>query len=366
MSLSIIDVGIAFGERTVLDRESLHVPTGSILAVVGASGSGKTTLLRIVAGLERPDHGRIEIDGDDVTKWPTHRRRVGLVFQDNQLFPHLDVADNVAFGLRTAGWTRPDVTKRVAELLDAVGLSDRRDQSIATLSGGEAKRVALARTLAPMPRIVLLDEPFAGLDDDRRLHLAEVVRHMLQGSGTTALLVSHDRSDVEAVADGIHRLGTHDAITVLSVPVETIRPLRREVLRAGMANQSVEFDGDDDLDTFHLAAFDTTGRVLATSTWLRRDLSSAPGRNAFQLRGMATATDHQSRGLGARLIDEGLTRLETRQVDVVWANARDAALDFYRRMNFQVYGDGFVESVTGLPHHVVMRSMSGRAGDISS
>jgi ribosomal protein S18 acetylase RimI-like enzyme len=81
---------------------------------------------------------------------------------------------------------------------------------------------------------------------------------------------------------------------------------------------------------------------------------------------MATATDHQSRGLGARLIDEGLTRLETRQVDVVWANARDAALDFYRRMNFQVHGDGFVESVTGLPHHVVMRSMSGRAGDISS
>ncbi len=366
MSLSIIEVGIAFDGRTVLDRESLHVPTGSILAVVGASGSGKTTLLRIVAGLERLDHGRVDIDGEDVTHWPTHRRRVGLVFQDNQLFPHLDVADNVAFGLRTAGWTRHEVARRVAELLDAVGLADRGNQSTSTLSGGEAKRVALARTLAPLPRVVLLDEPFAGLDDERRLHLAGVVRQMLHASETTALLVSHDQSDVTAVADGVHRLGTHQTVTVVSVPVETIRPLRREVLRAGMVDQSVEFDGDNDPDTFHLAAFDPSGRVIATSTWLRRGYPSSPRRAAYQLRGMATAVDQQSRGLGARLIDEGLRRLCDRHIDVVWANARDAALDFYRRLNFEVIGDGFVESVTGLPHHVVMRSVAADAGGLSS
>ena len=366
MSLSIFDVAIAFGDRRVLQGETLHVPTASILAVVGASGSGKTTLLRVVAGLERPDHGRIEIDGDDVTDWPTHRRRVGLVFQDNQLFPHLNVADNVAFGLRTAGWARHDVEHRVAELLDAVGLADRGDQSIDTLSGGEAKRVALARTLAPMPRVVLLDEPFAGLDDDRRLHLAGVVRQMLHTSNTTALLVSHDPSDVATVADGIHRLGSRESVTVVSVPVATIRPLRREVLRAGMTNQSVEFDGDEEPDTFHLAAFDPSGRVLATSTWLRRDHPRSTGPRTYQLRGMATTVDQQSRGLGARLIDEGLARLHQRQVDVVWANARDAALDFYRRQNFEVIGDGFVESVTGLPHHVVMRSVVADAGDLSS
>lgn len=366
MSLSVVDVGIAFGDRRVLENESLHVPTGSILAVVGASGSGKTTLLRVVAGLERPDHGRVEIDGEDVTHWPTHRRRVGLVFQDNQLFPHLNVADNVAFGLRTVGWTRHDAEQRVTELLDAVGLSDRGDQSIDTLSGGEAKRVALARTLAPMPRVVLLDEPFAGLDDERRLHLAGVVRAMLHTSRTTALLVSHDPSDVATVADGIHRLGVGESVTVVSVPVETIRPLRREVLRAGMANQSVEFDGDDDPDTFHLAAFDTSGRVLATSTWLRRDHPQSTGPRTYQLRGMATAVDQQSRGLGARLIDEGLIRLRDREIDVVWANARDAALDFYRRQNFDVIGNGFIESVTGLPHHVVMRSVAADAGGLSS
>ena len=366
MSLSVVEIGKAFEDRPVLDQESLYVPTGSILAVVGASGSGKTTLLRIVAGLERPDHGRVEIDGTDVTDWPTHRRRVGLVFQDNQLFPHLNVAENVAFGLRTAGWQRSDLARRVSELLDAVGLSDRADQSIDTLSGGEAKRVALARTLAPMPRVVLLDEPFAGLDDERRLHLAVVVREMLRASGTTALLVSHDPSDVTTVADGVHRLGSTNDVTVLSVPVTTVRPLRREVLRAGMVDQSVDFDGDDDTETMHLAAFDTSGRVIATSTWLRRDLPDRSGRLGFQLRGMATAIDRQSQGLGARLIDEGLVRLRERRAEIVWANARDAALDFYRRQHFAVIGDGFIEPVTGLPHHVVVRSVVDTPTEVNS
>ena len=355
MSLSIVSVSKSFDDSVVLRDESLHVPTGAIMAVVGSSGSGKTTLLRIVAGLERADHGRIEIDGDDVTDWPTHRRHVGLVFQDNQLFPHLDVAENIAFGLRTSGASRSRLETRVGELLDAIGLSGHASRSISTLSGGEAKRVALARTLAPMPRVVLLDEPFAGLDDERRADLAPTVRRMLRDSRTTALLVSHDRSDVTVVADGVHHLGAGESISILSVPVETVRPLRREVLRAGMTDQSVTFDGDDDPDTFHLAAFDPTGRMVATSTWMRRDRQGATDHSSYQLRGMATAIDWQSRGLGARLIADGLERLETRGATHVWANARDAALDFYRRRGFGVEGDGFIEPVTALPHHVVVR-----------
>ena len=355
MSLSVRDVSVSFDGRAVLDHESLDVARGSILAVVGPSGSGKTTLLRVIAGLQRPDSGRIVIDGDDVTDWPTHRRRVGLVFQDNQLFPHLDVGDNVAFGLRMLGWSRADIDARVTELLDAVGLADRRDQSVSTLSGGETKRVALARTLAPLPRVVLLDEPFAGLDDERRNTLADDVRRIVHDAGITAILVSHDPTDIATVADRVHRLGEHVEIREMSV--ESVRPLRRQVLRAGMANQSVDFDGDDEPGTFHLAAVDRSGRVVATSTWLRRDHSPRPGAIAYQLRGMATAPDQQSRGLGARLVHAGLERLAAEGVDLVWANARDAALAFYQRLDFTVEGDGFVEKVTQLPHHVVVREI---------
>jgi thiamine transport system ATP-binding protein len=358
VSLSVREVSVSFDGRRVLDRETLDVASGSVLAVVGPSGSGKTTLLRVIAGLQRPDHGRIVIDGDDVTEWPAHRRQVGLVFQDDQLFPHLNVGENVAFGLRTLGWTSSRIAARVTELLTAVGLEDRRDQAVSTLSGGEAKRVALVRTLAPLPRVILLDEPFAGLDDERRTKLAVDLRRMIRDAGVTAILVSHDPADITAVADHVHRLG--ERIDVREMPVETIRPLRREVLRAGMANQSVDFDGDDEPGTFHLAAVDSSGRVVATSTWLRRDYVGRPEVAAYQLRGMATAVDQQSRGLGARLIEAGLERLVTRGVDLVWANARDAALDFYRRLGFTVHGDGFVESVTQLPHHVVVREIRRR------
>lgn len=355
MSLSVRGVSVSFDGRRVLDRERFDVDSGSVMAVLGPSGSGKTTLLRVIAGLQRPDEGRIVIDGEDVTEWPTHRRRVGLVFQDNQLFPHLNVGDNVAFGLRTLGWSRSRIDSRVTEMLAAVGLGDRRDQTVSTLSGGEAKRVALARTLAPLPRVILLDEPFAGLDDERRAQLAADVRRMIRDAGVTAILVSHDPTDVSAVADHVHRLGENLQIT--EVPVESIRPLRREVLRAGMANQSVDFDGDDEPGTFHLAAVDPVGHVVATSTWLRREHTGHPGVAAYQLRGMATAVEHQSRGLGARLIEAGFERLAGQDVELVWANARDAALDFYRRLGFTVEGEGFVEKVTQLPHHVVVREV---------
>lgn len=356
MSLQIRDVSVRFDSQLVLDHESLDVSTGEIVAVIGPSGSGKTTLLRVIAGLLRPDGGRVLIDREDVTEWPTHRRRVGLVFQDNQLFPHLDVADNVAFGLRMNRRSRPEIDARVAEVLDAVGLADRSGQRVGTLSGGEAKRVALARTLAPMPRVVLLDEPFAGLDDELRTRLAHDVRETLKRSGVTAILVSHDPTDVKAVADRVHHLA--DGVSIQRMPVESIRPLRREVLRAGMENQSVDFEGDDEATTFHLAALDHAGRIVATSTWLARERAGSPGRVAYQLRGMATAVDFQSRGLGARLVVAGLDVLAERGVEIVWANARDAALDFYRRLGFTVEGEGFIEPVTRLPHHVVVRAVN--------
>lgn len=199
--LGIDQVTVRFGARTVLDRVSLGVATHEIVALLGPSGSGKSTLLRVVAGLHRPDAGRITWEGEDLTALPTHRRRVGMVFQDEQLFPHLDVAGNIGFGLRMAGTAKPVIAARVAELLGLVGLPGFERRAVADLSGGEAKRIALARSLAPSPRVLLLDEPLTGLDAELHDRLAPEIGAVLRATGTTALLVTHDPREAASIAD---------------------------------------------------------------------------------------------------------------------------------------------------------------------
>lgn len=201
MSLTVDSIVVELGGRRVLDDVSFTVDTARTLAVCGPSGSGKTTLLRVIAGLISPTSGSIRIDDGDVTVVPTHRRSVGMVFQDNQLFPHMTVARNIAYGLRILKWEEDRIRRRVNELLERVQLTARDDQDVATLSGGEAKRVALARALAPSPKVLLLDEPFTGLDRPLHDQLARLVRELLRESGTTAILVSHDPADVTAIAD---------------------------------------------------------------------------------------------------------------------------------------------------------------------
>jgi thiamine transport system ATP-binding protein len=204
--LDVVDVRVAFGTTVVLDDVSLAVGAGEIVALLGASGSGKSTLLRVVAGLVMPDHGTVVVDGHDVTDIPTHRRSVGMVFQDEQLFPHLTVGDNVGYGLKMAGIATVPRRRRVAELLDLVGLAGFERRMIGGLSGGEAKRVALARSLAPEPKVLLLDEPLTGLD--RALHdrLLDEIAAILRRVGTTAVWVTHDLAEADAVADHVVRL----------------------------------------------------------------------------------------------------------------------------------------------------------------
>lgn len=199
--LVVDSVSVSLGGRSVLDAVSLEVSAGEVVAVFGPSGSGKSTLLRAVAGLVEVESGRVVIDGVDVTGVPTHRRRVGMVFQDEQLFPHRDVAGNVAFGLEMAGVERRERESRVEELLSAVGLDGFGDREVSTLSGGEAKRVALARSLAPRPAVLLADEPLTGLDADLHDRLAVEVGAVLRESGTTTLWVTHDRAEAALVAD---------------------------------------------------------------------------------------------------------------------------------------------------------------------
>jgi thiamine transport system ATP-binding protein len=204
--LEVRDVVVRFGSRTVLDGVSLHVASSEIVALLGPSGTGKTTLLRVIAGLLPADAGTVLVDGVDVTSMPAHRRGIGVVFQDEQLFPHLDVAGNVGFGLRMQRRPKAEIASRVDELLDTVGLAGFGTRRVTDLSGGEAKRVALARALAPRPRVLLLDEPLTGLDSDLHERLVGEVRELLRTAGVTALHVTHDRAEARAVADRVVEL----------------------------------------------------------------------------------------------------------------------------------------------------------------
>ncbi len=201
MTLEVRDLVVRFGERTVLDGVGLEVADAEVVAVLGPSGSGKSTLLRVIAGLLAPDAGSVLPDGADVTDLPAHRRGVGLVFQDEQLFPHLDVAANISFGLRMQGATRQSAAERVEELLTLVGLAGFHDRRVGSLSGGEAKRVALARSLAPRPKVLLLDEPLTGLDRELHDRLVTDLAEVLRATHTTAVLVTHDRDEAAAIAE---------------------------------------------------------------------------------------------------------------------------------------------------------------------
>jgi thiamine transport system ATP-binding protein len=206
MSLVIDNISFSYGDRNILRSFTLQVPTGSTTAVVGPSGSGKSTLLRIIAGLLIPTTGTIILNSQDISHVPTHLRSVGMVFQDNQLFPHLNVYDNVAFGLRMAKVDKRVIAERCRELLDLVGLTEAAKQSVSTLSGGEAKRVALARALAPSPQVLLLDEPLTGLDNQLHDRLAQDLQRILHATSTTALLVTHLIPEAEVISDVIHHL----------------------------------------------------------------------------------------------------------------------------------------------------------------
>ena len=191
---------------TAVDGVDLDVSRGETVALLGPSGCGKSSLLRAVAGLEDLAGGTVMWDGRDVVRVPVHRRSFGLMLQDGQLFPFRDVAGNVAYGL--TGLPRRERRPRVEEMLELVGLPGYGPRDIATLSGGQAQRVALARSLAPRPRLLLLDEPLSALDRALREQLAVDLREILAGQGTTALYVTHDHGEARVVAD---RVGVMDA-----------------------------------------------------------------------------------------------------------------------------------------------------------
>jgi thiamine transport system ATP-binding protein len=200
--LSVRDLRVSFGETVAIDGVEFDIGEERV-GVLGPSGCGKSTLLRVIAGLQRPDSGSVIFDGQDVTGLAVHQRGFGLMFQDYALFPHRDVGGNVGFGLEMQGIDGEPRRERVAEVLDLVGLPGWEKRPVDNLSGGEAQRVALARTLAPRPRLLLLDEPLGALDRMLRDRLVTEIREILERASTPALYVTHDHDEASVVSERI-------------------------------------------------------------------------------------------------------------------------------------------------------------------
>lgn len=201
--LDVRDISKTYDRAPVLDRVNLSLDEGHILCLLGPSGCGKTTLLRIIAGLEKPDHGKVFFAGEDLQNVEPHRRRFGMMFQEFALFPHLDVSGNVSFGLRMLGLPGKEIAGRTDEVLDLMGLSGFQHRNVNDLSGGERQRVALARSLAPRPRLLLLDEPLGSLDRALRERLMVELKSILKTVGVSTIFVTHDQAEAYAVADVI-------------------------------------------------------------------------------------------------------------------------------------------------------------------
>ncbi len=201
MTLEVKNIKKIYENQLLLKGISFKVEQGETICLLGPSGSGKSTLLRIIAGLEKPEEGSVLWDGDDLGDIPVHKRQFGLMFQDYALFPHRNVAENVAFGLRMKGLPRKEVDLRVQEALQQVEMQNFAHRRVTDLSGGEQQRVALARALAPRPRMLMLDEPLGALDRALREQLTGELRALLHHTGIPAIYVTHDQEEAFTVAD---------------------------------------------------------------------------------------------------------------------------------------------------------------------
>ena len=201
VSIQIQNLVKRFGATTALDHVTLDIRPGELFFLLGPSGCGKTTLLRHIAGFYTPDEGRILIGDEDVTNVPPHRRDTGMVFQSYALWPHMTLAENVAFGLRMRGVGKAETAERVRKALAAVKMEDKASRKPNQLSGGQQQRVALARALVVQPRCLLLDEPLSNLDAKLRLEMRGEIRRICKEAGLTAVYVTHDQKEALSIAD---------------------------------------------------------------------------------------------------------------------------------------------------------------------
>jgi sulfate/thiosulfate transport system ATP-binding protein len=242
MSIEIAGVGKRFGDFVALENVSLKIPTGQLLALLGPSGGGKSTLLRIIAGLEHADTGSVHIEGNDATHLSPQRRNVGFVFQHYAAFKHLSVRRNIAFGLEIRKLPKPEIGRRVDELLALVHLEQFADRLPSQLSGGQRQRMALARALAVEPSVLLLDEPFGALDAKVRKELRDWLRRLHDDVHVTTVFVTHDQEEALEVADNIVVIN-HGRVEQIGTPDELYdQPANDFVMR--FLGPVTELDGE--------------------------------------------------------------------------------------------------------------------------
>ncbi len=289
--LTVSGAAVAFERVKALDEIDLEVATGEVVAILGPSGCGKSTLLRAVAGLQPLDAGEVRWDGEDLVGLPVHRRDFGLMFQEHALFPHRDVAENVAFGLRMQKTDARSRTRRVREVLALVGLAGFEERQIATLSGGEAQRVALARSLAPAPRMLMLDEPLGSLDRPRRDELTEELRSLLRRIGVTVLHVTHDHDEAFAVADRVAVMQS-GRIARIGTPADIWHDPRRADVARFLGHANVVTIGEGGAVPWGRLLASPGTVVLRADAFRRVDVSHEVADNTV----VGTVTDARFRG----------------------------------------------------------------------
>ncbi len=315
--LELVDIRKSYEGKPLLEGVTLRVDRGETVCLLGPSGGGKSTLLRIAAGLERPESGLVLWDGVEITQMPAHRRGFGLMFQDYALFPHLDVADNVAFGLRMRKEPETQIQKEVGEALARVELAGFGHRQVTELSGGEQQRVALARALAPRPKLLMLDEPLGALDRALREQLREQLHRLLRELGIPSLYVTHDQEEAFGVAQRVMLLNAGHIVqsgrpeelvarpaspwvadflglgTVLRGKVAGIRPLRIRT----------------ELGVFAAEA-DSPGPVKGEAGWILLrtgggDLKRGSGKSADGIRGVVVESIRRGEAYRVRLSASG-------------------------------------------------------------
>jgi iron(III) transport system ATP-binding protein len=256
-----------FGEVAALDRVNLEIAAGEIFFLLGPSGCGKTTLLRSIAGFYIPDEGAIFFGAEDVTRLPPHRRNTGMMFQSYALWPHMTVAENVAFGLEERRVPKSEIRRRVGEALAAIRMERHADRRINELSGGQQQRVALARALVIRPRCLLLDEPLSNLDAKLRLEMRAEIRRVCRESSLTAIYVTHDQKEALSIAD---RLAVMESGVVRQIGSP------REVYRRPRSRFVAEFIGETDLLPGQLTGQRSEGATVKTEAGMFHGIISDP------------------------------------------------------------------------------------------
>ncbi len=290
MSLIITHLSKSFGSTRALQDISLEVSHGEIVALLGPSGCGKSTLLNIIAGIENPESGELSWENQPLRDIPVHRRGFGLMFQDYALFPHMTVAQNTAFGLKMAKWEAAEIETRVNAVLELVGLRGYEKRDVGTLSGGEQQRAALARSLAPKPKLLMLDEPLGSLDRSLREQLLVELKKILQETRQTALYVTHDQEEAFALADriavmqngAIAQIGTPQTIFRQPATSFVARFLGFENIFEGLAHRGTV---ETPLGVF-AAPSDLEGKV---EVLIRPDTLTPGSKGPHQLEGHLTA-----------------------------------------------------------------------------